>query len=245
MPASWEKALFEYRYPVILSMYANAHLHSDWFIHALSTGNQAETKEFERHFRNHASRGIEPWLEVVFWKLFSQPARRNSATQRIEEHLQRNFIEGKSLWKACNNYVESPSRRTFEAFQSLFGFATNVIAVAATFPAFVFPDTYPMIDTRIAKWVGTCMTEHNAADPKGPQLTRPPFLDSRRTVLTMSDFDFMQDWIRWCGHTASKLKISTSINWRARDVEMAVFNAWGDRHDHHPCLHLSPLPTAE
>ena len=99
MPSTWEKALSAYRYPVILGIYENAHYHPGWFTYDLSNGDHAETTGFESHFRKNAAQAIEPWLEVVFWKLFSQPARRNSATKRIEEHLQRSRFDGMSLWR--------------------------------------------------------------------------------------------------------------------------------------------------
>jgi hypothetical protein len=121
------------------------------------------------------------------------------------------------------------------------GIGSRAIAVAATFPAFKHPDKHPMVDTRIANWVGACMGEHNAADPAGPQLTRFPFLDNQSTVLTMSDFDSMQDWRKWCVHTANKLTGPTQMQWRARDVEMAVFQAWGGRNGPH--FHLNSLPA--
>ena len=87
MSITWEKALSEYRYPVVLNTYANANDYVGWFTHDLLNGDQAETTGFERHFRKYAEQGIESWLEVVFWKLFSQPARRNSATKRIRGAL--------------------------------------------------------------------------------------------------------------------------------------------------------------
>jgi hypothetical protein len=245
MPSTWEKALFSYRYPVDLSGYTNAHLYPDWFTHELSYGDRTETSGFEAHFRNVAAQGIEPWLEVIYWKLYSQQAYRNSATKRVEGHLLSERINGMSLWNACNVYIQKPTSDNFATFRSMFGFTSNAIAVAATFPAFIRPDVYPMVDTRIAKWVGACMAKHNAADLKGPQLTRPLFLDNGNTVLVMNDFDFMQDWGKWCVHTAIKLKKRTLVDWRARDVEMAVFYSWGGRHEHHPCLHLNPLPSTD
>ncbi len=204
-------------------------------------GDRANTVEFQAHFRKHASEAIEPWLEVVFWKLFSQPGRRNRITQRVASHFKANGTSPKELLHACSRYVENPSRDNFESFRKLFGFKTPVIAVAATFPAFLEPDSFPMVDTRIAKWVGSCLSLHNAKDSTGPQLIRPPFLDSTRTVLTMDDFEFVESWIRWCKYTAQKLTKCTSFVWRARDVEMAVFTAWGGRKDPHPKFHLNPL----
>ena len=122
----------------------------------------------------------------------------------------------------------------------MFGFSAPVLAVAATFPAFKDPDRHPMVDTRIAEWVRACRREHNAIDPEGPQLARFAYPDNGTTVLTMSDFDPMQNWRTWCVHTSRKLSRRTTLRWRARDVEMAVFYAWGGRNGPH--FHLNPLP---
>ncbi|GAJ05736.1 unnamed protein product, partial [marine sediment metagenome] len=45
----------------------------------------------------------------------------------------------------------------------------------------------------------------------------------------MVDFDFYLHWVYWARHTAKKLSQQTEMKWRARDVEMAVFTAWGDK----------------
>jgi hypothetical protein len=99
-----------------------------------------------------------------------------------------------------------------------------------------------MVDTRIAKWVGQNMQAHNAANPNAPQLVRPRYLDTTATVLTLSDFQFVYSWNRWCRNKANQLNDITSTNWRPRDVEMAVFNAWGNRGDQHPIIQLEILP---
>jgi hypothetical protein len=89
---------------------------------------------------------------------------------------------------------------------------------------------------------GKCLQEHNAADPIGPQLTDPHSSLDGQKVLTMSDFPFVQSWTQWCKHTAQKLTAQTEFAWRARDVEMVIFNAWGEKKDEHPKLKLTPLP---
>jgi hypothetical protein len=88
------------------------------------------------------------------------------------------------------------------------------------------------------------MTRHNQSDPNGVPLQRPKFLDSGATVLKMNDFDFMISWVDWCRQTAQKLTKREKIHWRARDVEMAVFWARGDRDaKRHPVIDLPPLPS--
>jgi hypothetical protein len=79
--------------------------------------------------------------------------------------------------------------------------------------------------------------EQNAADIVGPQLVARKSDDYG---LLMADFIFMQRWIDWCRHTAMKLNAFTKEQeWRARDVEMAVFQAKGDN------LTLNPLPAID
>ena len=242
MADSWLESLTAYRYPFDLHGFEEAKSYPGCFVMRSDTGDRADTIEFEDHFRRYASQSIEPWLEVAFWKLCSQPSTRgNKIVRNMIAHFKRNAVTPHSLWSACNRYVENPSRQNFESIRALLGLASQSIALAATYPAFLKPDLFPMIDTRIAKWVGHCMALHNSIDLSGPQLTRPHFVGSKQTVLVMSDFPFLESWIHWCRHTAQKLTACTPMTWRARDVEMAVFNAWGGRHDRHPKFDLKPL----
>jgi len=244
MPNTWEKGLRSYRYPVALEDFQYAHRFPRWFSFDLGNGGRSSTIEFESHFRKHAQKNIAVWLEVVFWKLYSQPSHRDRLTCNVATHFQVSGISAKSLWQTCMTYISKPVRATFESFRQLFGFQSQAVAVVATFPAFLDPESYPMVDTRIAKLVGNCMGAHNEAYRTGPQLIRPPFLDSKRTVLTVAYYEFMRHWTLWCVYTAHKLTKQTSFNRRARDVEMAVFNAWGGRGNRHPVFHLNPLPRA-
>jgi hypothetical protein len=242
MPHTWTQSLFDYRYPVDLSRYADANLYPAWFKFNSLAGDREHTMQFEAHFRDYAVKAIEPWLEVVYWKMYSQPSTRgNKTTRKLAAHFRDNSVKPQTLWDSCNRYIERPTRQHFESVRTALGLASQSIAVAATFPAFLRPDLFPMIDTRIAKWVSACMASHNAADPSGIQLTKPHFNASKQTVLTMNDFSFLQNWILWCRHAALKLTERTSSEWRARDVEMAVFNAWGGRFDNHPKHDLKPL----
>lgn len=243
MPTTWTSALDSYSYPVNLRDCKQAHEFPGFFGWTIA-GDRVSTINFEDYFRTRAREAVEPWLEMVFWKLFSQRNRRDMTTQTVASNFQSRGISARSLWDACAGYVAEPTRESFELFRSHFGFSSQAIAVAATFPAFLAPDRYPMVDTRIAKWVGCCMSLQNAADSRGPQLIRPLYLDNKSKVLTMNDFGFVQAWTQWCVHTATKLREVTSMKWRARDVEMAVFEAWGRRGDCHPNLRLNPLPEA-
>lgn len=232
MPETWMKALRQYSYKADLSTFEDRRHFSGAFQRRLDPGDKLQTVEFEDHFRRNAERNIDVWVEVVYWKLYSQPRVRNGTTRRIADRLAKEGIAG--VFHACKSYVDQPSRDSFSNLQSIFA-ESRAIAVAATFPAFFDPGRYPMVDTRIAKWVGSFKDSHNNADRSAPELIEPPFLSNSATVLTMSDYGFMESWIQWCRHMAIKLTGKTCQQWRARDVEMAVFTAQGKN------LNLNPL----
>jgi hypothetical protein len=244
----WTDTLESYRYPVDLREYQFRDDHNGWFQRKLAAGDRQETVEFEGYFRRHAPCALEPWFEVVFWKLANQYRFRNRTTQRIVQHLTEKTTPGE-LWHKCSEYVHcasvSEANARFTEFSILFGLKTDSIATIATFPAFLDPARYPMVDNRVAKWVGAAMHEHNRIDPTGAQLVRPKILDRpNQTALKMDDFEFMASWVQWCRHTAKKLtRLTISFQWRARDVEMAVFRAWGEKNaKERPVVHLPPLP---
>jgi hypothetical protein len=240
MPVGWKRALEEYRYDVSLECYENAQNYPEHFCFSVPINDRCSTASFENHFRESANE-IGAWLEVVFWKMYSQANRRNGVTNRVAQSLAANGISPQSLLQACEAYIENDTRANLDGVRRLLGFQSPSIAVAATFPAFLRPDICPMVDTRVAKWVGANMEAHNLANPHGPQLVRPQYLDNTATVLTLADIEFVQSWNRWCRHKANQLNALTRTLWRSRDVEMAVFYAWGNRNDPHPVLELEVL----
>jgi hypothetical protein len=242
MPETWTECLMAYSHPFDLSEFVDAHQYAGWFDTRSSAGDRAATMAFEARFREHAAAAIEPWLEVVFWEFYGEVGIRDFVTRKMASRLRQRGVSPQSLWQACIRYLERPSKKGLFVLKTALGLTWGSIAAASAFPAFMRPDWYPMVDTRVAKWVGYAMQAHNAADPTGPQLVRPPYLDSARPVLTTRDFGFVESWFRWCWHTGRKLSALTQITWRPRDVEMAVSCAWGGPGDAHPSVQLSPLP---
>jgi hypothetical protein len=237
MSKMWEKALKSYSYPVTLSEYGHAQNYSGHFAFS-PINDRASTILFEDYFRNNASTKLGYWLEVVFWKMYSQGGRRDIKTNDMASHFKTSGITASQLSSTCNNYIKNDTRQNLQAIVKCLGFTSTAIAISATFPSFLRPDLYPMVDTRIAKWVGKHMTAYNTASPNSPQLIRPRYLDTKSTVLTLSDIDFVKSWTLWCRHKATQLSNLTTLEWRPRDVEMAVFYAWGDRNTIHPVIAL-------
>ena len=212
MPHTWKHALDEYRYPVDLRRFAGAPQHRAWFEMNICPGNPLQTAGFESRFCAQARDRLQAWAEVVFWKLCSGGQR--IAAQKAKMVLDSGVCAA-DLWSSCTAYIEQPDRRTFSAFRNML-FSSPVVATAATFPAFIRPETFPMVDKRIARWVRMNRDQHGFPG----DINRVP-----SQTITESHWYFVESWMEWCQSTARKLSDGIGPVWRARDVEMAVFTA--------------------
>lgn len=206
---TWEAALDKYRYPVDLREFGETS--PGWFELHLDRGDWAQTSAFEARFRREAPYCLEAWAEVLYWKLYF---RRGIARKRATELL-RSRRTARDLWSLCGVYIEERDRRSFSAFRKML-FPSKVVAAAATFPAFIRPDVFPMVDTQIAEWIRS----HGRAHAFPGSVTDVP-----EGNIEERHWCFVEDWIRWCRSTADRLGLQTGRTWRPRDVEMAVFSA--------------------
>ncbi len=214
MPQTWQDVFNAYRYPVRLGDFKDAQRYCGWFKYDTGDGDRDRTIEFERRFRELAPHHLEVWYEVVFWKMYSQRGTASHRSQTVIENIKTSGVSAGELWDLCYNYVQGPCLRTFRPFRAKFA-KTTALATAATFPAFISPDLFPMVDNQVAKWVQVNGTRHGIFPP--PKL--------KGTVLHENDWDFVEAWIDWCRYAAGILNQRTEQDWRARDVEMAVFAA--------------------
>ncbi len=185
-------------------------------------GDRNSTIEFENYFRRKARDSIEVYFEVVFWKLYSQKnIRQKKATEIIDNMLRKN-VSPELLYEAINRFVNEPNKQNLNYIRNLMGIKTDVLAIPLTFPAFLNPEKYPMIDKVVARWVNKNFTKHN----KNRRIKLIPFDTlNRYTSLRDADFQSYVNWVSWCNEVALILTEKTAIKWRARDVEMAVFAA--------------------
>ena len=217
---TWERALDAYRYPVDLTGFRDAETHPGWFDLKIDPGNRTQTMSFETRFRTQAVDHLEAWGEVVFWKLFSGGTGR--AAKRAGALLGSGAVAA-DLWSSCSNYIANPNLDSFRAFRRRL-FTQPVVATAATFPAFICPDTFPMVDTQVTRWASENGNGHRYSGVGGPDLECVPELPPG-AVLRESHWAFVESWIGWCQFTAAILTQRTGRAWRARDVETAVFAA--------------------
>ena len=218
MPGSWTRALNLYCYPVDLGSYHRSHKFPGFF-EILIAGDRSSTIAFENHFREAAPNHIAAFFEVVFWKLYSQPGRRDGKTDSVINSVQNNNILPKILWDTVLKFINNQNIVNLRSIRTMLGFTSPVLAITLTIPAFTCPDKFPMVDTQVAKWVNEHFAEHNI--DKINNLT--PF--NFKGVLRDNDFNNYLNWVAWCRETSEILTRLTKGKWRARDVEMAVFTA--------------------
>ena len=183
MNVTWQKALDAY-----------------WY----DNKGRAATLDFQDWFRENAGKSLEPWFKVARWK------SPRSADKTIIQ-IRQSGAPPQLLEMLCRNYTENLSKQTFREFRQKIA-KTEALATAATYPAFLRPDIFPMVDTQTAEWVrnNNWTGIQNVPDVKG---------DGR--VLHERHWKYVQDWIVWCRNTATQL----GNEWTARDVEMAIFTA--------------------
>ena len=220
MPHTWQKALNSYRYRVCLADFEDAQTYRcaqtcrRWFEHDTGIGDRSSTMEFEDRFRKLGPYHLEAWYEVVFWKMYSQRGAASHRSRTVIGNIKASGLSAGELWNLCQDYIQRPCLHTFRPFRKKFA-RTTALATAATFPAFICPELFPMVDNQVAKWVQANGSRHGISP--SPKL--------KGTVLHENDWDFVQAWIDWCRHTADILNRGSDQHWRARDVEMAVFAA--------------------
>ena len=219
MPRTWSTALSRYRYPVRLSDYKRASEFPGYFRRDIS-GDRASTIDFEDYFRASSEHAIEPYVEVAFWKLCGQKKRFEARVNDLVDHLWGQGVTASELRCAVDLFVAKPTKTNLSVMRALLDIKTPVLALALTYPAFVRPDQFPMVDTNTARWVSANAEIHSKSAAK--KLT--PF-EGGRSPLQDNDFANYLNWVHWCRETAVILTDRTDIQWRARDVEMAVFAA--------------------
>ena len=201
----------------------------------MSPGDPVQTRAFETRFRQQAPFHLEVWAEVVYWKLYTMGIARNRTTRRVLD----SGVLPDELWSACTDYIENGTQESFRKFRSKL-FTSSGVATAATFPAFICPERFPMVDTQITRWASKNGHLHRYSGIGGPDLECVPVLKSGE-VLQDQHWPFVESWIGWCRATAGKLSQRTGFEWLARDVEMAVFTAQPSPRRNNPPLKLNKL----
>lgn len=238
--AQWFSALESYSYPVDLRGYPSA-ITFPGFFRAHMSGNRKSTMRFERHVAGYmlvAPRAVA--TEIVFWKNYSRNLR--TATLRadaIAGHLAHPAAQGQ-FRREVLRFVAQPTHHTLLGLATSMGYGAHAhpnrvpVATASSVAALFFPSDFPVVDIHIARWVNANSHAHSMMVSGAPRAIRlVPFAgfgSGGAGLVRSGHFPAYSAWILWSREQASLLNASGHvIQWRSRDVEMAVFQAQRSR----------------
>ncbi len=222
MCRTWIDAYKKYSWTVDLTRFKESAKYPNYFNRVITP---VDVVAFEDKFRTviDGADSFEVAGEVCFWKNYGNFQSRNRITQQLLLHLgtARNWdVFIRALKKLSSN----PSLSSFVAFRKACnqprGFATPI-----TFLAFYNPLKYPMVDKHIADW----WTRNKTVYGYGTSLIFSQRSDGWIQTYTSSqnkqNWNAYIAWTRFCRDYAELASRSCRLNWRARDVEMTVWEA--------------------
>jgi hypothetical protein len=213
---SWKKSLSKYNWTVDLSNYPYRHIYDGYFNQVVNNKN---TIAFEDRFRSSInSDTFVVASEVCYWKNYGSHTSRDKLTNNLLKLLaeKNNWIEFK------NRLIELASKPTYHNIEFFrmacgqpYGFATPV-----TFLSFYNPTLYPMVDKIIGKW-------WNRNKSTYWKTSASSFFQRSDGWLGLNEQNWTTylEWTNFCREYSNFLSSKSGEQWRARDVEIAVWEA--------------------
>ena len=214
---NWIKAYRMYSYTVDLSEFKNAVRYPGYFNRTIKPNN---LMEFENKFRKtiNESGSFEVAGEVCFWKVYRFSENRDNITQRLLDYLS-SSTNWNDFIRTIRKIAGNPSYENFIALKNACNQPAG-FAVPLTFLAFYKPIEYPMADKHIANW----WAKNKIKFGYGPF---PAFLQGiYGSILSCKQsWDAYVAWKTFCNDYARRISENCGLSWRARDIEMAVWEA--------------------
>jgi len=218
---NWDKAYSKYRWRVDLEHFSKAADYPGYFNRVIIT--PADVMTFENKFRTtvDGNGSFEIAGEVCFWKNYGSAQARNRVTQKLLTHLKiqdnwNRFVQAIKQASSDPSYGHFVDLR--KACNQPRGFATLI-----TFLAFYKPNEYPMVDKHIANWWVKNRAEYGyGASPDFSQ-RNDGWIQTYTVSQTKQNWNAYIAWEKFCNDYATRIAKNCRWNWRARDVEMAIW----------------------
>jgi hypothetical protein len=218
---NWIKAYGMYSWTVDLTHFRGRCNYPGYFNRVITPNNVVV---FENEFRKAIKEAdlFEIAGEVCFWKNY-----RSIRNQRTTQSLL-NYLSCPANWgefvRSIKEISNSPSYDNFMSLQRACN-QPKGFAIPITFLAFYKPTEYPMVDKHIADWWVANRVKHGYE-------TSPRFCQRNDGwIQTYTTSQIRQNWsayIAWktfCDDYVVRIAKNCGFHWRARDVEMAVWEA--------------------
>jgi hypothetical protein len=222
MCEDWIKARDHYCWEVNLARFQGARNYPGYFNRVVAS---TDVQAFEDDLRAAIDRtgSFQVVGEVCFWKNYGAYQARNRTTQELLTHLE-NPIHWGQFTQAVKQVAANPSFDNFarlrEACRQPRGFAVPI-----TFLAFYEPCRYPMVDKHIAQWWTQNKEQYGyEAYPEFSQ-RQDGWIRADFTAQSKHNWKSYIAWVEFCREYASKLAEFCRLNWRARDIEIAIWEA--------------------
>lgn len=184
-----------------------------------------DVKTFEDRFRT-AIDGDGSFViagEVCFWKNYGNAQNRDRVTEQLLSHL-KDSAKWNMFVQAVKNVQENPSYNNFIALRDACdqpkGFATPI-----TFLVFYKPTEYPMVDKHIANWWAENKARHGYGNSEIFSQRKDGWIQTYSNSQLRQNWNAYIDWKKFCNDYIGRIRRRCGWNWRARDVEMAVWEA--------------------
>jgi hypothetical protein len=227
----WECARRSYNWRVDLRRFADAPNYPENFDRVIEP---EATPKFETDFRDDVDdvgneRAYVRAGEVCFWKNWGIPPAAKNLTQNLLKHLsdKKNWSSF-CQWLQTLSKAEKPSWDNFQHFQEACCNMKAGFANPITFLSFYNAIEYPMADKVVAGWWGEHKERHGYHGYKD----HPAFKVNKVVPPTPGNWEAYLAWKRFCCDYAGRLNRTGNRiwrEWRARDVEMAVWQAQRNR----------------
>jgi len=222
--SNWDGAHEKYDWRVDLRSFDKAADYPGYFNRIIESAHTAILEnEFRKAINTH--RNFKVAGEVCFWKNYKNfKSKRNTLTEKLLTHLKIRD-NWNSFVRAIKQISKNPSYDNFLVLQNTCGQKYG-FAVPITFLSFYNPSEYPMVDKKIAYW----WTENRASYGYG---TSPIFsqrgngwIQTNTISRRKQNWNAYIHWKRFCSEYAMRIASYCGLNWRARDIEMTVWEAY-------------------
>ena len=219
---TWTDALNEFNWQADLTAFRDAHLYPNHFNDAIGP---AQLHDFEDAFRLAVDNAMpfEIAGEVCFWKNYGSYLARNNITANLLQHLGNvgnwnTFVQ--AVQAVCNNPTLENFIALRQACSQPSGFVTPI-----TFLGFYNPMQYPLVDKHIASWWRDHRICYGFRRELDFKQRADGLIQADNPQNTDLNWNAYLVWKRFCCSYAQQINVNCGWQWRARDVEMAVWMA--------------------
>lgn len=221
----WLDAYKKYNWNVDLSRFNDSQNYEGYFNQIIRS---CDVMEFENKFRTALDKSEYIVAgELCYWKNHGNYQARDRVTKKLLDHLA-NHENLNEFIQAVKKVSVNPSYENFNNLQDSCN-QTRGFATPITFIAFYNPLEYPMVDKHIANWWKLNKKRFNYSNSLEFSQRNDGWIQAITLSQKKQNWSAYLAWKEFCNDYARRLAKHCKLDWRPRDVEMAVWEAFRNR----------------